>query len=411
MKVTTPNPKSKSLVSPPIPFEKPERKLKKEDHATLKLRSIPNDANSAAHEASMPHFKDGTPEELLEFFDQFDQVVAGQALTTGQQKFNMAKSLLEGEALSHWNHILQRPDILAQTDPCFEKAKKPLIAHVFPKKALRTQKRHMRRCSRKKPDVTIRQQHTRVVELNDRLAMFPNGRTNDQGVPLGFDPDQKLEDDELTDILEFGDPNAWQKKMIELGFDPLEEDEPVLSLVEFCERLETVEGMEANLHPNGKPKAKQSDDVNETDTPREKSRTSVPCCRLHGAGHPESKCHVLKGVIDELKKNKQHASNDVNARRDCAENNKNDAVKQLRTLVKSQGELLATLSEKLAKKSSKKRKDRSCLAALTGEDKKDPPVESDSDHSDLGDEEFCAAFQQEFDKLSVKNDDSDSDDE
>ena len=91
--------------------------------------------------------------------------------------------------------------------------------------------------------------------------------------------------------------------------------------------------------------------------------------------------------------------------------NKNDAIKQLRALVKSQGELLATLSEKLAKKSSEKHKDCSYLAALTGEDKKDPPVESDSDHSDLGDEEFCAAFQQEFDKLSVKNEDSDSDDE
>ena len=175
MKVTTPNPKLKSLVSPPIPFEKPECKLKKEDCATLKLRGIPSDANSAAHEVSMPCFEDRTPEELLEFFDQFDQVVAGQALTTGQQKFSMAKSLLEGEALSHWNHILQRTDILAQTDPCFEKAKKPLITHVFPKKALRAQKRCMHRCLRKKPDITIHQQHTRVVELSDRLAMFPNG--------------------------------------------------------------------------------------------------------------------------------------------------------------------------------------------------------------------------------------------
>ena len=357
------------------------------------------------------HFKDGTPEELLEFFDQFDQVVAGQALTTGQQKFSMAKSLLKGEALLHWNHILQWTDILVQTNPCFEKAKKLLITHVFPKKASRAQKHHMRHCLHKKPDAMIRQQHTQVVELNDHLAMFPNGRTNDQGVPLGFDPDQKLKDDESTDILEFGDPNAWQKKMIKLGFDPLEEDEPVLSLIEFCEHLKTVEGMEVNLHPNGKPKAKQSDDANETDTPRKKSRTSVPCCRLHGAGHPKSNCHVLKGIIDELKKNKQHASNDVNARRDHAENNKNDAIEQLRALVKSQGELLAMLSEKLAEKSSEKHKDCSHLAALTGKDKKDPPVESDSDHSDLSDEEFCATLQQEFDKLSVENDDLDSDDE
>ena len=110
MKVASLNPKSKSLIAPLIPFEKVEHKLKKEDHVTLKLRSIPADVNSATHEASIACFKDGTPEELLEFFDQFDQVTAGQALTTGQQKFSMAKSLLEGEALLRWNHILQQPD-------------------------------------------------------------------------------------------------------------------------------------------------------------------------------------------------------------------------------------------------------------------------------------------------------------
>ena len=87
------------------------------------------------HEVSVTCFKDGTPEELLEFFDQFNQVAARQALTTGQQKFSMAKSLLEGEALSCWNHILQQPNVMVQTDPAFEKAKKLLIAHVFPKKA------------------------------------------------------------------------------------------------------------------------------------------------------------------------------------------------------------------------------------------------------------------------------------
>ena len=141
--------------------------------------------------------------------------------------------------------------------------------------------------------------------------MFPSGQTNDQGVPLGFDPDQKLKEDELTNILEFGDPNTWQKKMIKLGFDPLEEDEPVLLLIEFCKHLKTVESMEANLHPNGEPKVKQSDDANETDTPCKKSQTSIPCCRLHGARHPKSECEVLEGVIDELKKNKHGMSNDV----------------------------------------------------------------------------------------------------
>ena len=134
MKVTAPNPKLKSLVSPPIPFEKPECKLKKEDRVTLKLCSIPNDANSQ-HEASVLHFKDGTPEELLEFFDQFDQVVAGQALTTGQQKFSMAKSLLKGEALCTGITFCNGWTSRCKPTPA-SKAKKLLIAACLSKKSI-----------------------------------------------------------------------------------------------------------------------------------------------------------------------------------------------------------------------------------------------------------------------------------
>ena len=63
------------------------------------------------------------------------------------------------------------------------------------------QKHCMHYCLREKPDIRIRQQHTRVVELNDRLVMFPNGLISDDGILLSFSDDQKLEEDELTNIL------------------------------------------------------------------------------------------------------------------------------------------------------------------------------------------------------------------
>jgi len=60
----------------------------------------------------------------------------------------------------------------------------------------------------------------------------------------------------LADILEYGCPAAWQKKMISHGFDPVEQERPIESLVKFCKCIEAVETMELQLNPNSKSAGK-----------------------------------------------------------------------------------------------------------------------------------------------------------
>ena len=89
MKVVLPKQRNlKPLITPPIPFEKPEpRQLKKDEYITMKLRTVGNDPTSATREISVPYFKKGTPEELLIFLQTFGgKIVSGQNLDAPAKK-------------------------------------------------------------------------------------------------------------------------------------------------------------------------------------------------------------------------------------------------------------------------------------------------------------------------------------
>ena len=92
-----------------------------------------------------------------------------------------------------------------------------LTAHVFPARAAQMQKRWMRRCMRKPGEVCAWEHINRVKEINEHLTQFPDPR---EGVAS-----EKLGDDELKDILDFGNPRSWQKQMILQGFDPIEKND------------------------------------------------------------------------------------------------------------------------------------------------------------------------------------------
>ena len=60
---------------------------------------------------------------------------------------------------------------------------------------------------RKLSAMKMRVYRNRVVELNNFLERFPTA----------FSVTQKIDDDEIVDILEFGTPNKWQSEMVHLG--------------------------------------------------------------------------------------------------------------------------------------------------------------------------------------------------
>jgi hypothetical protein len=70
----------------PIPLAKVETPdPAKGEYLTLKLRANPANAHSATREIMVAYFKEGTPEQWLNFLTKVREVLEGQGLTTGPQ--------------------------------------------------------------------------------------------------------------------------------------------------------------------------------------------------------------------------------------------------------------------------------------------------------------------------------------
>jgi hypothetical protein len=243
MKVVVAKYLAKTPLLPPIPLVRDdEKEYAKGSYMSMKLRSTPADEHSPTHEIQVPYFKSGTCEQFLDFLDKVSAVFHGQNLTTGPQKVAFMRTVLKGDALSNFSQYF----ITAgnEDSATFDLAVKSLITHIFPLRALRIQKRYMRRYMRKPRDMKMRTYRNRVVELNNYLAKFPSD----------FSDAQKIDDEEIVDILEFGTPNKWQYEMVRLGFDSATATSQ--ALVEFCERLEFTEELAGGNNDQNEAKPK-----------------------------------------------------------------------------------------------------------------------------------------------------------
>jgi hypothetical protein len=96
-------------VAAPIPLvevETPEPA--KGEYLTLKLRANPANAHSAMREILVAYFKEGMPEQWLDFLTKVRKVLEGQGLMTCPQKYTMMHTLLKGDALSFLIKKLQK---------------------------------------------------------------------------------------------------------------------------------------------------------------------------------------------------------------------------------------------------------------------------------------------------------------
>ena len=134
-------------------------------------------------------------------------VIIGQNLTMGPQRVAFMRMVLKGDAYTYFNQYFTT--VGNEDDVMFILGIQALTSHIFPQRALRMQKRYMRLYMRKPRDMKMRVYRNRVVELNNYLERFPTV----------FISTQKIDDDEIVDILELGTPNKWQSEMVRLGFD------------------------------------------------------------------------------------------------------------------------------------------------------------------------------------------------
>lgn len=306
MKVTTnsnpgfnANDNRKGRISPPIPLDRVEgRSLVKGEYLAYKLRNDPADDSSPTYELAVPYFSSGTCEEWLKFRANVDKVLLGQHVTTGPAKFLVARRLLTGDALSVFNAALAQSGA-NETNTSYEWCMDAVARHVFPKRASQLQKRYMRRFIRKPATMSTKQFAARLQELNAYLPKFPTAVPGQAAI-------SKLEDDEIVDIMEFGVPRSWQRKMIEHDFDVMTAS--IHDFVDFCDRMESIgadEGQGKNSsHKN--PGSSQKSAPRNFDKKRRRSDSGDGnYCILHGntgpKGHTTAQCKSLPAHAKRVK--------------------------------------------------------------------------------------------------------------
>jgi hypothetical protein len=287
----SPSYNSKRFIAAPIPFERPEVKdIHKEDVMVFKIWYYPSNPKSSTYDFNLGVFRSGTPEEWLKHKSAINKILVGQNIQDPSDKFCMVRRVLEGDALAVFNNAGKGQ----MTNELFKDCIDAVTAHVFPSRALSTQKRYMHRYMRKPNDCKIREYVARVNEINSYLKEFPP-----------FKQDQMLEEDEILDILEFGVPASWQKLMIQHGFNPT--DHSIQEFVEMCERMEWTEVQESNHkgtksttnQNDGKggksqPKASQEANYEEKYNKKKKTREGTSYCIYHSVhGHDTGECKVV----------------------------------------------------------------------------------------------------------------------
>ena len=144
---------------PPIPLKIPsteEQKLAKAQYVKVSLISNLRDQNSEEkYTMEFPYFNYGSPRELLDWFNNLDQVIYGQRITTGPAHYSMAHALLRREGLRVFNAAAtQRGN---ETVEHFKLVCDDLKKHFFPLKVLMKQKRYMCRFLRKPRELTSKE--------------------------------------------------------------------------------------------------------------------------------------------------------------------------------------------------------------------------------------------------------------
>jgi hypothetical protein len=292
-------------MEPPIALERPVKKeLEKGDYLTYKLRNDPADPQSPGYELTIPYFRDGTPEQFLRFKKNLNKVFNGQNVTDGPGMFTIGRRLMDGDALSHFENFVTA-EALTQTVNNFNKAMEAVGRHVFPAQAAKLQKRYLRRFVRKPIGMTSRMFVARVQELNNYLPFFP------EQVP--GEPIQKLDDDEIIDLMEFGVPRSWQKKMEEHSFDST--NTTIGEFLAFCERMERIEQMDTAKSGGGGRPDQGGGRAGKTDVGRKRKADVADhkshhkggdknyYCLYHGENgtHSTDNCYLMKKEVRLMK--------------------------------------------------------------------------------------------------------------
>ena len=281
--------KAKRIAPIPLTRPKPLKAIPGESHK-YKLRTAPTDGNSPQYELTVPYFSTGTCEEWLIFRKNLKKVTTGLNLTTGSARFELARNLLTGDALSIFNTTAADTTlVMSETLTSFETCLDAVAYAVFPTRAELYQKRYMRRNLEKPTEMSMREFMSRLQEINEYFPKFP--------LDYNGDKVRKLSEAELVEIGEYAIPQDWQNTMHLHNLDPLTAG--VSDFIEFCERLETLDSQS----DDEKPTRKRARRTTSGKTNRNNDHADGDLvCLLHGhCNHTSEDCYQLKNLAKRHK--------------------------------------------------------------------------------------------------------------
>ena len=208
--------------APPIPFQEKELKSDNLQLVELNLKTSANLANNTnqRYKRKFVPFTNGTPEQVIKWRKELATIELLLPLSSGTALLEMTKTLTRGRArnifdtkypaaLATANATLVAAGNAALTDTMVTNdvantALNNFIAYFFPTEgALRIQKRAMRRKFFKTAKMSMRVFADRLDTINSYLEYFPPG----------FNPQQRLPEDEIREILYEATPNKWKGNM------------------------------------------------------------------------------------------------------------------------------------------------------------------------------------------------------
>ena len=160
----------------------------------------PSDASSTTYDIRMAYFKEGSPEGWLLYKNRLTRCLDRQGATGGPAKFALARRMLMGRALVDFNNAASLRT--TETREHYLQCIQAVTLGVFPQDALKEQQTWMRCFLKKNQDMCIKEYVARVVNINNYLLQFL------PSVPTGNS--EKLPNDELLELLEFGIPLKWR---------------------------------------------------------------------------------------------------------------------------------------------------------------------------------------------------------
>lgn len=265
--------------------------------------NTPGDSKTGKYVIQVPIYDAGHPEEWINFVELVNKCIAGQNITAGPQMYQLVLRVLQGDAKAQFE--AQTGHFGAQNPRNFKSVMAAMTVHVFPRYALRDQKRYLQRYLEKPLKMKVRKFVTRLTELNHYLDSFPPDSPGQQV--------EKLPDHEIKEILFYAMPKSWQKRMTEQGYNYMDDAVSVQHMADFfearCENLEVKTEKKAKKERKASSKKSKSsvkfDEESEDSSDDERPKAKRPYCLYHGrCGHTSDKCDVIKDLIKAAKKKK-----------------------------------------------------------------------------------------------------------